>query len=70
MHYEGSVYQLPVGISRWAHPGSVESPIAALYIAQLFKSASFTWPTGEPSLSAGPFFRGHAEGACAYPKLS
>lgn len=32
---EGAVYQLPVGISRWAHPGSVESPIAALYIAKL-----------------------------------
>ena len=32
---EGNVYQLPVGISRWAHPGSVESPLAALYIAKL-----------------------------------
>lgn len=32
---EGRVYQLPVGISRWAHPGSLESPLAVLYIAQL-----------------------------------
>lgn len=32
---EGNVYQLPVGISRWAHPGSLESPLAALYIAKL-----------------------------------
>ena len=32
---EGRVYQLPVGISRWAHPGSLESPLAALYIAKL-----------------------------------
>ncbi|MBQ6454832.1 MAG: ABC transporter substrate-binding protein [Eggerthellaceae bacterium] len=32
---EGRVFQLPVGISRWAHPGSVESPIATLYIAKL-----------------------------------
>ena len=32
---EGRVYQLPVGISRWAHPGSVESPLAVLYIAWL-----------------------------------
>lgn len=32
---ENRVYQLPVGISRWAHPGSLESPLAALYIAKL-----------------------------------
>lgn len=30
---EGAVYQLPVGLSRWAHPGSLESPLAVLYIA-------------------------------------
>ena len=39
---EGNVFQLPVGISRWAHPGSVESPIAALYIAQLLYPEHFT----------------------------
>ncbi|MDD6073828.1 MAG: ABC transporter substrate-binding protein [Clostridium sp.] len=33
---ENAVYQLPVGISRWAHPGSIESPLAALYVAKLF----------------------------------
>ena len=38
---EGRVYQLPVGISRWAHPGSVESPIAALYIAKLLYPEQF-----------------------------
>lgn len=38
---EGNVYQLPVGISRWAHPGSLESPLAALYIAKLLYPASF-----------------------------
>lgn len=32
---EGTVFQLPVGISRWAHPGSLESPLATLYIAKL-----------------------------------
>ena len=32
---EGKIYQLPVGASRWGHPGSVETPIAALYIAKL-----------------------------------
>lgn len=38
---EGHVHQLPVGISRWAHPGSVESPIATLYIAKLLYPAQF-----------------------------
>ena len=38
---EGNVYQLPVGISRWAHPGSVESPIAALYVAKLLYPEQF-----------------------------
>lgn len=38
---EGHVYQLPVGISRWAHPGSLESPIAALYIAKLLYPSQF-----------------------------
>ena len=32
---EGNVHQLPVGASRWGHPGSIETPIAALYIAKL-----------------------------------
>lgn len=30
---EGAVFQLPVGLSRWGHPGSLESPLAVLYIA-------------------------------------
>lgn len=38
---EGQVYQLPVGISRWGHPGSLESPLAALYIAKLLYPESF-----------------------------
>ncbi|MBQ9988642.1 MAG: ABC transporter substrate-binding protein, partial [Clostridia bacterium] len=38
---EGRVYQLPVGISRWGHPGSVESPLAALYIAKLLYPEHF-----------------------------
>jgi iron complex transport system substrate-binding protein len=28
---EGKVYQLPNGISRWGHPGSVETPLALLW---------------------------------------
>lgn len=38
---QGNVYQLPVGISRWAHPGSLESPIAALFVAQLLYPEQF-----------------------------
>lgn len=38
---EGEVYQLPVGISRWGHPGSLESPLAALYIAKLLYPEQF-----------------------------
>lgn len=32
---QDSIIQLPVGLSRWAHPGSLESPIASLYIASV-----------------------------------
>jgi len=32
---ENRVYQLPVAASRWGHPGSLETPIATLYIAKL-----------------------------------
>ena len=38
---EGHVYQLPVGISRWGHPGSVESPLAALYVAKMLYPEHF-----------------------------
>lgn len=31
---EGQVIQLPVGISRWGHPGSIETPMAGLFIAK------------------------------------
>jgi iron complex transport system substrate-binding protein len=32
---EGRVYQLPQGISRWGHPGSVETPLAILWTAKM-----------------------------------
>ena len=38
---ENKVIQLPVGISRWGHPGSLESPLATLYIAQLLYPEQF-----------------------------
>ncbi len=31
---EDRVYQLPQGISRWGHPGSVETPLALLWMAK------------------------------------
>lgn len=38
---EDAVYQLPVGLSRWAHPGSIESPLATLYIAAMLYPSYF-----------------------------
>jgi len=37
----GKVFTLPVGISRWGHPGSIETPMAVLYMAQLFYPEKF-----------------------------
>lgn len=37
----GQVSTLPVGISRWAHPGSIETPMAVLYLAQYFYPEKF-----------------------------
>ena len=28
---QGKVYQMPIGISRWGHPGSLETPLAVLW---------------------------------------
>lgn len=32
---ENRVYQIPNGISRWGHPGSIETPLAILWTSQL-----------------------------------
>lgn len=32
---ENNVYQIPVGISRWGHPGSLETPLAILWTSKL-----------------------------------
>jgi iron complex transport system substrate-binding protein len=32
---KGRVYQLPIGISRWGHPGSLETPLAILWTAKI-----------------------------------
>lgn len=32
---QGQVYQLPNGVSRWGHPGSVETPLALLWTAAI-----------------------------------
>lgn len=31
----GTVYQMPVGITRWGHPNSVETPLALLWLTEL-----------------------------------
>ena len=31
---EDRVYQMPIGISRWGHPGSIETPLAILWTAK------------------------------------
>jgi iron complex transport system substrate-binding protein len=38
----GKVYQLPNGISRWGHPGSVETPLAVLWTAKTVYPEKFT----------------------------
>ncbi|MGM9535104.1 MAG: hypothetical protein ACI3VR_07625, partial [Intestinibacter sp.] len=35
------VYTLPVGISRWAHPSSMENHMAALFLAELYYPEKF-----------------------------
>lgn len=35
------VYNLPVGLSRWGHPGSLETPMAILFISNLFYPEHF-----------------------------
>ncbi|NLW90141.1 MAG: ABC transporter substrate-binding protein [Syntrophomonadaceae bacterium] len=35
------VYQMPVGISRWGHPGGLETPLALLWTAQLLYPEQF-----------------------------
>lgn len=32
---ENKVYQMPIGISRWGHPGGLETPLAMLWTAKL-----------------------------------
>ena len=38
---DGMVYTLPVGATRWAHPGSIESHMATLAIAMMFYPERF-----------------------------
>lgn len=32
---DGNVYQIPIGVSRWGHPSSSETPMAILWLAKL-----------------------------------
>ena len=31
----GRVYQIPIGVTRWGHPTSVETPLALMWLAEL-----------------------------------
>ena len=37
----GRVWQMPVGISRWGHPGSLETPLAILWTAKMLYPEKF-----------------------------
>ncbi len=38
---EARVYQIPIGVTRWGHPNSVETPLAMLWLAKLLYPESF-----------------------------
>lgn len=38
---DDNVYQIPIGISRWGHPTSVETPLAILWLGELLYSQQF-----------------------------
>lgn len=38
---QGRVWQMPVGISRWGHPGSLETPLAILWTAKMLYPERF-----------------------------
>lgn len=38
----GKVFQMPIGISRWGHPGSLETPLALLWTAKTLYPERFT----------------------------
>lgn len=38
---EGRVYQIPIGVTRWGHPNSVETPLAMLWLAKLLYPEQF-----------------------------
>jgi iron complex transport system substrate-binding protein len=39
---EGKVYCMPIGISRWGHPGSMETPLAILWTAKKLHPEQFS----------------------------
>ncbi len=38
---DNEVYQIPIGISRWGHPTSIETPLAILWLAELLYPDQF-----------------------------
>ncbi|MDC7226511.1 MAG: ABC transporter substrate-binding protein [Spirochaetales bacterium] len=39
---DGRVYQIPIGISRWGHPGGMETPLAMLWTSKLLYPDRFS----------------------------
>jgi len=37
-----NIYLLPMGVTRWGHPNSLEAPLAMIWVAQLFHPELFT----------------------------
>ena len=36
-----NVFQIPIGLSRWGHPTSIETPLAILWLAELLYPEQF-----------------------------
>ncbi|HHX73933.1 MAG TPA: ABC transporter substrate-binding protein [Firmicutes bacterium] len=51
----GKVYQMPVGVSRWGHPGSIETPLGILWAAKTLYPQAFA--DVDPAQEAIWFYR-------------
>ncbi|MBQ9992442.1 MAG: ABC transporter substrate-binding protein [Firmicutes bacterium] len=44
---DGKVYQMPVGITRWGHPNSTETPLALIWLVETIYPDCFEYDLGE-----------------------
>ena len=54
------VYQIPIGLSRWGHPTSIETPLAILWLAELLYPDSFDIDVRDEMTSFYKTFFGYA----------